>query len=764
MLVSKLFKKVGALIIFLLLAQSHFFDLQMVSGQEAGERAIISGVPQYYQPPITITGSCDGEGFPAGCGPTAGASILGWWTRRGISGLMLGGVDENGLPFDTIFELGTGQYMDRITDCDQTAVLPDQFSGGLQRWFDDYSSTPFTVTKHTISSGSDFYSLWSMLKNEINNGRPLVYLYRADGDKEADGYRYSTHYAVVVGYDESNGLRNLIIQANWGSGNSSSGYMNTYRSDESYSNNEYIEIEHYARPAAWINYNLYKIVPDSVPSYTGHGDGWLLPTTEYHGSDPYDGVQSDVFIPDTGSMRDTYWTCGTEDLQLKDNNCFVAAWNDYDGDGFYDLEDNCPETDNPDQIDSDGDDVGDVCDYPDLELDLNYVSGYQETQLQDSRLRLVFTLSVAIENVGNDPVPAGSELTVTIAQDVFGDDEGGSDVSVDRTFRNGIASLRLSGREAIQYMEYNPFEHVSISFFLPSDLDPGYTATLQDQVFSAIIDPEDCVLITHTGNIEDDLPTELNEDNSVTLTGYDTLSSCGGIMELDPSHILNDYSKVPDHVLDDEFVMDIAEAGMDHIIEIIKDIGQDGGIIDFGSIILDIPQQAIEGQAWVQVELASHYTGINPLGSVYDINGNEQLMKPAKITLTYDEKDLGQVSEENLAIYRYNGEKWQMIPSTVNAQMNTISANIPRFSLYTIAERKGLDRVRPEKFLKEGEILEELTESNYQGKTAVKMIKKKPVKLFGLFNIMMKTETMIDPENNNILHEKKPWWSFLADK
>jgi hypothetical protein len=139
-------------------------------------------------------------------------------------------------------------------------------------------------------------------------------------------------------------------------------------------------------------------------------------------------------------------------------------------------------------------------------------------------------------------------------------------------------------------------------------------------------------------------------------------------------------------------------------------------------------------------------------------------MKTVKIILTYDEEDLGQVSEEKLAIYRYNGEKWRIIPSTVNPQLNTISANIQRFSLYTIAERKGLDRVRPEKFLKEGEILEELTESNYNGKPVVKMIKKKPVKLFGLFKIMMQTETMIDPENENILNEKKPWWSFLSGK
>jgi hypothetical protein len=42
------------------------------------------------------------------------------------------------------------------------------------------------------------------------------------------------------------------------------------------------------------------------------------------------------------------------------------------------------------------------------------------------------------------------------------------------------------------------------------------------------------------------------------------------------------------------------------------------------------------------------------------------------------------------------------------------------------------------------------------------MTKNKPVKLFGLFKINMKTETLIDPENENILNEKKPWWSFLA--
>jgi hypothetical protein len=38
---------------------------------------------------------------------------------------------------------------------------------------------------------------------------------------------------------------------------------------------------------------------------------------------------------------------------------------DFDGDGVLDSEDNCPNTYNPDQLDLDGDGIGDVCDEDD---------------------------------------------------------------------------------------------------------------------------------------------------------------------------------------------------------------------------------------------------------------------------------------------------------------------------------------------------------------------------------------------------------------
>lgn len=45
-----------------------------------------------------------------------------------------------------------------------------------------------------------------------------------------------------------------------------------------------------------------------------------------------------------------------------DDNAWIFSCTDYDGDGYFDLEDNCPSTYNPGQEDSDGDGIGDVCD------------------------------------------------------------------------------------------------------------------------------------------------------------------------------------------------------------------------------------------------------------------------------------------------------------------------------------------------------------------------------------------------------------------
>jgi len=55
---------------------------------------------------------------------------------------------------------------------------------------------------------------------------------------------------------------------------------------------------------------------------------------------------------------------GTQILGLFDGNCNIT--NDSDGDGIADDIDNCPNDENPNQADADGDSIGDVCDLPDL--------------------------------------------------------------------------------------------------------------------------------------------------------------------------------------------------------------------------------------------------------------------------------------------------------------------------------------------------------------------------------------------------------------
>jgi hypothetical protein len=49
---------------------------------------------------------------------------------------------------------------------------------------------------------------------------------------------------------------------------------------------------------------------------------------------------------------------------LGDTPCEQGYEVDIDGDGISDPEDNCPDVCNIDQLDADGDDVGDVCDSP----------------------------------------------------------------------------------------------------------------------------------------------------------------------------------------------------------------------------------------------------------------------------------------------------------------------------------------------------------------------------------------------------------------
>jgi hypothetical protein len=761
-----------------------------------GARALISGVPAYYQLDMTIPGACEGDAFPTGCGPTAGASILGWWERRGVNGLMYGSPDSNGLPQDMIIELGRGKYMDRITGCGQTAVLPDKFKSGLQKWFDDYSSVDFTVNKIKITQNTNPTYVWSIVKSEIDAGRPMVYLYRSDGDKDVNGYDFANHYAIVVGYDENKGRKALILQTNWGSGDSSSSYMNTYKTDDTYQDNRFIEIGHFARPKAAINFNLYTIKPESTPDYTGECSGWLLDGYEFHDYDPLDGVQSEYFKPEDRNLRENETWGPTSSITKQDGVCFVAHWSDRDGDGIYDGFDNCPDVKNYDQADSDEDGVGDACDYADLVLNVSYGDPVYSATNTSSKIRLTFDLFSNFTNEGTEPIEAGTQITVHWSQEVLEMQKSvsgsQSSVSGNETQDSGPKTLKVTTKisqngtpklaynvlaqdnatkiTAIAMNEfYNPVKKEYQSIILSSDFEPGDIFQLNDQRFNVYLDSyDDCVLVTHTVNAQDNITQELDEDNEITLEGYDSLMKCYEYMEVDIESALADKVGKEIGVKDyREWEKETTEAGLAKVINIIKEIGPDGGKLVAGPLILDFPEDAFANKAHVEVaEAAKTLSIMRTVGSVYEVKAGSALTKQAKITIRYDENELGGISEQNLAIFTSNGAGWQMLPSTVNAAANSVSANVNHFSLFTIGERNksasGQKTFDPKPFLKKGERLKTWKNTTWNKKPAIEIHKIKKRKLLGLFEVDMEYKEVIDPKTQDTKHREVPWWNVLA--
>ncbi len=733
--------------------------------EQAGERALISGVPRYYQPGLSIWGACEGDEFPAGCGPVAGAAIAGWWERRGFSGLMTGGQNADGLPYDTIFELGRGRYMDRITGCDQTAVLPDKFKSGLQTYLNERSDIDFTVTKYTIEENSDFESLWSMVKSEIRAGRPLVYLFRADGDNIYSGYDFANHYAVVVGFDEQYGKKILIVQGNWGDGNWSTGYMNTYANDESYGNNDYLELGHFARPEAAINYNLFTIRPEEEPDYSGECSDWLLITTRFHSPNPNDGVNSEYFEPETFYMRDQPEWGRTSSISLQDDICFVAEWHDYDADGTYDDVDNCPGLAN-NQSDSDNDGVGDACDFPNLQLSMRYgKTPYIRTDLGGNRSRLSFNLYTTLRNNGTDPVPAGSVLRIRWAQEAV--EFGGGDASAAATV-SVAQSKNASGRlvygvnksSGIIAMPYNPFESSSQTITLSSDFMPNSSVSLDDQRFYVTVDEGDCILVTHTADVNDTLEEELDENNLVALEGYDTLSDCYGVLDVDYSAIISGIvGQEPATGPQNELEPDIVKAGLAQVIDIIRDVGPNGGLIDIGPLVLDIPEGAFSQTMPIRISKASQQPPMNSIGDVWDITSQGKAARPMTLTIGYDESDLGSVNENSLAVFTYqNG--WVPLPSSVDAAQNTVSASLSHFSLYALAPRPKM--LNASRLIKPGETLKEVSNTTFNGREALRLKKMRKTRFLGIVPVDMEVEITVDRENESVVDEKKPWWGFLA--
>ncbi|MEW5826376.1 MAG: hypothetical protein AB1778_06040 [Candidatus Bipolaricaulota bacterium] len=319
------------------------------------QRALISGVPRYYQLDMRVGGSC---WFPSGCGPVAGAAVCAWWDKRGFPNLIDDGQREaDGLPQAAIVDLGAAQYMNRDTSCAVSWVLPENFAEGLEEYMNDHlgpraAVARFEVTRYRITDSGyelpetgetgSIEELFAIVRDEIWNGRPMVYLYRYDGSENADGtFKVADHYAVVVGYDQTDGSRRLVIQANQSDAGHTAvtGYQNVY-----IGSNRYLRLGDHTRSSAVVKVHLYAIrpVPASAVEIGKGADPLLLDSAavenvSYH-VDGYDGVATGEFEP-KGNQSDVFaerlWHDGddwgrTREIILQDGIAFVAGWRSAD--------------------------------------------------------------------------------------------------------------------------------------------------------------------------------------------------------------------------------------------------------------------------------------------------------------------------------------------------------------------------------------------------------------------------------------------------
>jgi len=387
------------------------------------QKALISGVPRYYQLDMQVGGSC---WFPSGCGPVAGASICAWWDKRGFPNLINDWEREaDGLPQQAIVDLGAAHYMNRDTSCAKSWVLPGNFQEGLEEYMNEHLGTRadvarFEVFRYRITDSGyempdsghtgSYEELFEIVRNEIWNGRPMVYLFRWDGKQNNDEtFKVADHYGVVVGYDQTDGSRRLVIQGNQSDAANSlvSGYQNVY-----VDSNRYLRLGDHTKGSAAVKYHLYAIRP--IPSSTvelGVGadplllDDSLVDNTEYF-INGHDGVSSTWFEPklDQSDVSvESFWHDHddwgkTNEIYLQDGMCFVAGWRS----------DEANETAEADAArDRDGDGIADAYDKPDFEP--VYVRTHVDT-ISDASVKV--TLFVSLRNLGQEREPYDGEIDV----------------------------------------------------------------------------------------------------------------------------------------------------------------------------------------------------------------------------------------------------------------------------------------------------------------------------------------------------------------
>jgi sugar lactone lactonase YvrE len=168
----------------------------------AGPKAVLSGAPAYA--------------WYHGCGPTAAASIFGYYDLKGYTNLFAASgpdVYQTAYVYEEISSTAHNEKYDptpdrtdlpapnptSIADWFRTSVDPLDYGGSYFsdaiaafEGFADYKGYAFSATNEWFSPSDT----WDHLVAEITKGRPVYFLVDSDGDGNSD------HYVPVIGYDD----------------------------------------------------------------------------------------------------------------------------------------------------------------------------------------------------------------------------------------------------------------------------------------------------------------------------------------------------------------------------------------------------------------------------------------------------------------------------------------------------------------------------------------------------------------------------------
>lgn len=157
-----------------------------------------------------------------GCGPTAAASILGYWDLNGYDLLFdATGWEDIRLTSNVQEEISSTAHNAKYDSTPDNTTLPVPADTSIADFFHT-SENPLTTgssylkysddafTKYAAYRGYDDWTSWYEMFNvtftwedllaEIDNGRPMMFFVDSDGDGWAD------HFVPVFGYDDEESL------------------------------------------------------------------------------------------------------------------------------------------------------------------------------------------------------------------------------------------------------------------------------------------------------------------------------------------------------------------------------------------------------------------------------------------------------------------------------------------------------------------------------------------------------------------------------